>query len=152
MDIIAHLKKQKVKFQQMTHPEKFTTQEVAAVQHVRGARMVKAVLVKADGGFVLAVLDANHKVDFPKLAKAVGAKRAALAGEDDLKRLFPDVEVGAEPPFGSLYNVPTVVDEHLSTQDEIVFQSGTHKDTVRMKWSDYEKLEKPKIAEFGVHI
>ena len=152
MDIIAHLKKQKVKFEHMTHPEKFTSQEVAAAQHVPGDEMVKAVLVKADGSSVLTVLNSVHKVDFRKLAKALGAKSVTLASEQDLKGIFPDVEVGAEPPFGSLYDVPTIVDDHLTTQDEIVFQAGTHKDTIKMKWADYETLEKPKVAEFGEHI
>ncbi len=91
-------------------------------------------------------------MDFRKLAKALGAKSVKLASEQDLKELFPDVEVGAEPPFGSLYDVPTIVDDHLTTQDEIVFQAGTHKDTVRMKWTDYQNLEKPKVADFGEHI
>ena len=152
MDILAYLKKQKVKFKHMTHEEKFTSQEVAAAQHVPGGQLMKAVLVKADKEFTLAVLSANHKIDFKKLAKALGVKKASLAAEADMAKLFPDVEVGAEPPFGKLYNVPTVVDEFLAHDEEVVFQAGTHKDTVRMKWVDYEKIEGPKVAAFGEHI
>ena len=152
MDVIAYLKKQKVKFEHMTHEEKFTSQEVAAAQHVPGAELMKAVLVKAGDAFALAVLSANHKIDFKKLAKALKAKKVQLASEADLAQVFPDVEIGAEPPFGSLYDLKTIVDEHLAEDDEVVFQSGTHKDTVKMKWADYVKLEDPETAAFGVHI
>ena len=152
MDVIAYLKEQKVKFERMKHEEKFTSQEVAAAQHVPGAELMKAVLVKADDAFVLAVLSANHKIDFRKLAKALKVEKVKLAGEDDLAALFPDVEVGAEPPFGSLYDLKTIVDEVLSADEEIVFQAGTHKDTIKMQWADYVKIEDPEIAAFGERI
>ena len=152
MDIVSYLKKQKVKFKRMKHPERFTSQEVAAAQHVPGREMVKAVLVKADKEFVLAVLSAICKVNFDRLAKILGVKKVKLAGEKDMARLFPDVEVGAEPPFGNLYDVQTVVDESLTEEEEIVFQAGTHKDTVKMKYADYEKLVNPKVGQFGDHL
>jgi len=152
MDIISYLKKQKVKFKKMKHPEVFTSQEVAAAQHVPGRELAKAVLVKADKDFVLAVLPAVYKIDFKKLAKLLGVKKVKLAGEKDMAKLFPDVEVGAEPPFGNLYEVETVVEEHLSQEEDIVFQAGTHKDTIRMKYADYAKLASPKVGPFGEHI
>ena len=152
MDIVSYLKKQKVKFERMKHAERFTSQEIAAAQHVPGREMVKAVLVKADKNFVLAVLQAIYRVNFDRLAKILGAKKVKLAGEKDMARLFPDVEVGAEPPFGNLYDVETVVDEHLTEEEEIVFQAGTHKHTVKMKYADYEKLVNPKVGQFGDHI
>lgn len=152
MDIGSYLKKQKVKFKRMKHEEVFTAQEVAAAQHVPGHAMVKAVLVKADDEFVLAVLPAIHKVDFKKLAKLVGAKKAKLGSEEEMAKIFPDVEVGAEPPFGNLYDVPTVVEEHLRAEDEIVFQAGTHTGTIKIKYADYENLVNPKVGQFGEHI
>ena len=152
MDIIAWLRKERVAFEHLKHSEAFTAQEVAAESHVPGREMVKAVLVKTDKGFALAVLPSIHRVDFARLAKALGASSAALAGEGDLAKIFPDVEVGAEPPFGNLYNVETVVEEILARQSDIVFQAGTHTDTVKMSWADYAKLAKPKIASFGEHI
>ena len=152
MDIASYLKKQKVKFKRMTHEERYTSQEIAAVQHVPGREMVKAVLVKADKTFVLAVLPAIYKVNFKRLAKLVGAKKTRLADEKDMAEVFPDVEVGAEPPFGNLYDVETVVDEHLTEDEDIVFQAGTHKATIRMKYADYEKLVTPKVGQFGDHI
>jgi len=152
MDIASYLKKQKVKFKRMKHEERYTSQEIAAAQHVPGREMVKAVLVKADKAFALAVLPAIYKVNFKQLAKVLGVKKVKLADEKDMAALFPDVEVGAEPPFGNLYELQTVVDEHLAEDEDIVFQAGTHKDTIRMKYADYERLVQPTVGQFGEHI
>ena len=152
MDIIAWLRNEGVQFEHLKHPEVFTAQEVAAEQHVPGREMVKAVLVKTDQGLALAVLPSIYRINFAKLAKVLGAKTATLAPEEEMARVFPDVEIGAEPPFGSLYNVPTVVEERLAKEPEIVFQAGTHTDTVKMKYADYARLATPAVGQFGDHI
>ena len=149
MDIIAWLKRERVKFEHQRHEEVFTAQEVAQKQHVPGREMVKAVLVKTDRGFALAVLPSIQRIDFAKLAKALGAKSATLASEEEMALVFPDVEIGAEPPFGNLYNVPTVVEERLAKEPEVVFQAGTHTDTVKMAYAEYERLAKPVVGQFG---
>jgi prolyl-tRNA editing enzyme YbaK/EbsC (Cys-tRNA(Pro) deacylase) len=41
---------------------------------------------------------------------------------------------------------------HLTEEPEIVFQAGTHKDTIKMKCADYQKLAHPKVGQFGDHI
>ncbi|MFN3467833.1 MAG: aminoacyl-tRNA deacylase, partial [Candidatus Brocadiales bacterium] len=65
---------------------------------------------------------------------------------------FPDCDVGAMPPFGHLYNVEVYADKSLSKDEEIIFQAGSHVEAVRMKYKDFEKLAKPKIAEFATHL
>jgi len=152
MDIVSYLKEQKAEFKRMSHPEVFTSQEVAGAQHVPGRAMAKAVLVKADNTYVLAVLPAIYKVNFGRLAKILGVKKTSLANEEEMKPFFTDTELGAEPPFGNLYNLETIIEEHLTEEPEIVFQAGTHKDTIKMKTADYQKLAKAKVGQFGDHI
>ena len=41
------------------------------------------------------------------------------------------------PPFGNLYDVPVYVDKALAEDDEIVFQAGTHTDTIAMGYADF---------------
>jgi Ala-tRNA(Pro) deacylase len=149
MDIISWLTQQKTPFEHRTHPEVFTAQEVAQAEHVPGREMAKVVLVKSEKGFALAVLPSAVKVNLDKLAGVLGAASVALATESEMANRFPDVEVGAEPPFGHLYKLPTVVEERLAHQSEIVFQAGTHRDTVKMRFADYQRLAKPMIGTFG---
>jgi len=152
MDIKEYLKKQKVHFDVMVHKEAFTAQEVAAVEHVKGQCFAKTVVAKADGEFVLLVLPASHAVDFGKLKKSLGKKSVSLAQESDLETLFPDVEVGAETPFGNLYNLRTLVDEALTKDPEITFQAGSHVETIKVAYDDYARLAKPEVADFSMHL
>ena len=57
---------------------------------------------------------------------------------------------GTMPPFGNLYNVPTLVDKSLTDGDYIVFEAGTHTDAVKMSYADFARLAKPEEAEFAV--
>jgi Ala-tRNA(Pro) deacylase len=46
-------------------------------------------------------------------------------------------------PFGNLYNLPVYVDYILTDNEEIVFNAGTHIDTIRMKYRDFVRLVQP---------
>ena len=67
------------------------------------------------------------------------------------RALFPECDIGAEPPFGTLFDLDTVVDTSLTKDDEIVFNAGSHWQTVRMRYDDYARIVHPKIAKFAEH-
>ena len=143
------LESNKVKYETLKHKEVYTAQEIAAAQHVPGRELAKVVMVKADGKDVMAVLPACYRIDVKKLKSAIGSKNVKLATEEEFKALFPDCDIGAMPPFGNLYNIPVIAEQVLSVDEKIVFNAGTHKDTVKMKYSDFAKLAAPKLAEFS---
>ncbi len=143
------LEKEGVEFEHTTHPEVYTTQEVAAVEHERGRHVVKTVVLKADGNLVLAAVPAALKVDLEALRKLLQAKQVAVAEEHEFASVFPDCEVGAMPPFGNLYGLPLWLDKRLTTCDHVVFNAGTHTDTIRMSFADYERLASPQVGEFA---
>jgi len=150
MDIKQYLRENGVEFRVGTHLPQYTAQEVAAAEHVPGRMLAKVVIVKADGRFVMTIVPAPAMLDIEKLREVLGAQDVRLAQEHEMQGLFPDCEVGAEPPFGSLYDMETLADKQLAMQDEIVFQSGSHRETIRMKYADYERLAGPRVAEFAV--
>ena len=149
MDVQDFLKQKKVKFELIAHQQAFTAQEVAATEHVTGHKFAKTVILVAGEEACMVVLPASRHVDLGKAGRIVG-KEVELASEGKMKQLFPDCEIGAEPPFGSQYGLKTYVDKHLEGLDEIVFRAGTHDRTVKMKYADYAKLEKPKAGDFAV--
>ncbi len=69
-----------------------------------------------------------------------------------LARLFPDCERGAIPPFGSVYHLPTLVDESLAEDEQIVFEAHNHEEAIRMAYRDYEALEHPRKGHFARHV
>jgi Ala-tRNA(Pro) deacylase len=108
-------------------------------------------MVKSGDQHLMVVLAADHHIDLEKIEKAVG-RPVSLGNENDFKSLFPDTAIGAMPPFGNLYGLPTYVDKHLAEQDYIVFEAGTHTDAIRMSYSDYEKIVKPKVEELAIKL
>lgn len=143
---------ERVPYEIMVHTESYTAQEKAASMHVPGAQLAKVVMAKVDGELMMLVLSAEYNIDFGKLGTAVGRKEVVLAKEEDFADLFPDCDLGAMPPFGNLYGIPVLVEEHLAEQDSIVFNACTHYEAAKISYRDYERLVRPKVAEFGRHV
>ncbi|MEX2304579.1 MAG: YbaK/EbsC family protein [Waddliaceae bacterium] len=141
-----------VDYEAQEHPLAYTAQQVAGEHHVPGKQMVKSVIVKSGDRFIMCVLPSTHLIDFDKLKNVVGNGEISLADEEEIAQLFPDYEVGAEPPFGYLYGLEVLADRILQEDDEITFNAGTHTDVVKMKFKDYLRLESPKLVDIGTHI
>jgi Ala-tRNA(Pro) deacylase len=141
----------KIKYQTLTHSTAYTAQEIAALQHIPGRQMAKVVMVKVGGKLIMTVLPATHHVDLARLEKLLG-DRVELATEKQFRGFFPGCEAGGEPPFGNLFNIEVWVDLSLTKSNEIVFNAGNHRQTIRMRYEDYARLVTPKVATFAVQI
>jgi Ala-tRNA(Pro) deacylase len=149
MKVTEFLEQQQVRYELREHRASFTGQQLAAEEHEPGRFVAKPVIVRADGRFYMCVLPAPLKVDLEALKKQLGASEATLADEREMARLFADCAVGAEPPFGNLYGVETLMDKSLEKDDHLVFQSGTHETAVRMSMADYRRLARPRVLAFS---
>lgn len=145
----AYLREHQVAYQTQHHPTAYTAQEVAAREHIPGRMLAKVVVVLADGKMAMLALPAPYRVDFGKAAAALGAQEVRLAREDEFAAAFPDCSVGAMPPFGNLYNLPVYVDKTLTEDETVVFQAGTHTDTMSVRYADFERLVQPNVADFA---
>src|SRR3972149_6335242 len=132
-----------------TRLQQFPAQQLAARLHVPGREFVKVVVVKMDGQFALAVLPAPLRVNLKTLAQGAGARKCQIASESEFQQLFTDCELGAMPPFGTLYNLPTYVDQELTFDENIVINAGTHAEAIRLRYSDFARLARPKVIRFG---
>ncbi len=146
-----YLEENQVHYTHHTHGTAYTAQEVAAQEHVPGRMMAKTVVVHTGDGFILAVLPAPLRVDLGAVRAALGKPEARLATEAEFAKLFPDSETGAMPPFGNLYGLDVYADESLARDEEIVFNAGTHQDTIRMRYEDFARLVKPKVMALAAH-
>ncbi len=152
MRVIDFLSKSGVEYEISEHVPAFTAQQMAAVEHEPGRYVAKPVIVKADGEFLMCVLAAPCKIDLRSLKGQLGAELVELAEESEIGGIFEDCELGAEPPFGNLYNLTTIIDKELEDDDHITFQAGTHGKAIRMSIADYLRLTKAKVLEFGCHV
>lgn len=138
-----------VSYSHKTHRVAYTSQEIAAVDHIPGRELAKTVVLKADGRLVMTVLPGDHVINMEALKNGIGAKSLALASEGEFIRHFPSCEAGAMPPFGKLFGLPLYCDRALAGELEIEFNAGTHTDTIRMSFSEFERLEAPEILDFS---
>ena len=138
-------------YQWSHHRDAFTSSALAHREHVPDAQVIKPVLVKIDGEFVLCALPATHRIDLSLLQVETGAQEAALADEADLSEICPECELGAEPPIGWMFGLATLMDESLFEDQRVTFQAGTHRDSVTMSFIDYYHLTRPVIGSFGHH-
>ena len=135
-----------------SHPEAYTAQEIAALQHVKGRSLAKVVIVKAGANLVMLVLPADHQVDLEKLKTVLGGRDVRLAREDEFRSVFSGSDVGAMPPFGNLFGLAVYADSSLARTDDIVFNAGTHTLTAKVAFRDFVSLVKPVMADFAVHL
>ncbi len=141
------LDQQRVPYETHIHRTAYTAQQVAAAEHVPGRMMAKTIIVESDGQFLMVVLPAPRHVNMRAVRESLNLPCARLATEAEFNSLFPDSETGAMPPFGNLYGMPVYVDPELAWDpggvNEIVFNAGTHRETIRMSFSDFRWLVEP---------
>ena len=152
MNVQSFLDEMGVNYRVTRHPIAYTAQDLAAAEHVPGRKVIKPVVVRADGEFVMCALPASYKVDLSELRDQLQCEEVQLADENALQQIFPDCELGAEPPIGRLYGLPTLMDESLFADDRVTFQAGTHSDAVTMTLADYRRVAQPEVAYFGRHV
>jgi len=144
----SFLDENQIPYSVLTHTTAYTAQGAAATMQISGNELAKSVVLWAGEEMILTILPAPNHVGLEKLAVEVG-KSVRLATEQEFSTLFPDCELGAMPPFGSLYNLPAYVDESLAADETIVFNAGTHRDAIRMQYHDFVRVAKPRVCSFA---
>src|SRR5918993_1691800 len=137
MNLKTFLDEMGVAYRTSRHDSAFTASSLAEKEHVKGRKVIKPVVVQADGEFYMCALPASHRIDMDALARQLEAHSVNLIEERRLAELFPDCELGAAPPIGRLYGLTTLMDESLVRDDHVTFQAGTHTDAVTMSLADY---------------
>lgn len=128
----------------LPHSEAYTAQEVAQSIRVKGRQLAKVVVLRdaAKRDFMV-VLPATQLFDPQSIQRVTGRVGIRLEDEPELKRIFPDCEVGAMPPFGALYGMPMYVDPCILRGRDIFFQAGNHHEVVLMRCEEYEDIARP---------
>ena len=144
--ISEFLDRHHARYSVLSHPVAYTAQEEAAAAHVPGREWAKVVVCLADDRPVLAVVPAPLKVDFGRLREVTHAHSLRLAHEDELKDLYTDCETGTMPPLGPLYHQDVVVDDTLAGVGDIVFDAGSHRESIRMPYAEFQRLVRPTVA------
>lgn len=147
--LCSYLERNEVPFQRERHRVTYTAPELAHVEHVPGRLVAKVTMACAvdDGELFMLVLPSHERVDFEEISHVIG-REVRLAHEWEFQQAFPDCEIGAMPPFGNLYQLPVYVEDALTQDDAIVFNAGTHEETLKIAYRDFDRLVHPIVADF----
>lgn len=130
----------------LRHEPVFTSAQAAVVRRTALASGAKALVVKAGEAFRLLVIPADRKLDSRKARAALDVKGLRFASHEEVERLT-GLPPGAIPPFGSLFNLPTVCDPALGINVAINFNAGDRAVSVQMSFEDYREIENPLMAD-----
>ncbi len=132
------------------HPTTFTARETARAEHVNPTTFAKAVgVVTDDGRRALMVLDANDHVDLLRARHILAATHVRLMTEDELSRTCAGCDVGATPPVGELFGLPTYVDHAIRNVATLTFHAGSHHVAVHVDRLAWERALTPAYAGFA---
>jgi Ala-tRNA(Pro) deacylase len=144
------LKQQRMPFVTFRHPRAYTALEQAAVSHTPGRCSAKVVICMADDKPVQAIVPAHYLLDLEQLRLITGAGVLRLAREDEIAALYPEFEVGAIPPFGTMSGHRVFVEQCFVGEPEMVFRGGTLTDSICMHYSDFAEMVNPVVGAFGL--
>ncbi len=142
------LREHDVTFTFKEHAPVKTSQEAAAVRGTPLHEGAKALVFAADETTVLAVVPADKRVGTRAFKRAFGIKNLRMLTPEELRELT-GLPVGAVPPFGSVLNLPTYVDNGLLENERISFNAGSRTASIVMACRDYIAVEQPTLGEFA---
>ncbi len=128
-----------VAYEVIPHPRTESSLETARVSHVDEGHLVKCVLLEDERGYLLAALPASRRVSLADVRERL-ERPLELATEAELGDLFDDCQIGAVPPVGRAYGIPTVIDESLLRLEEVYFEAGEHEDLVHLEGAEFARL------------
>lgn len=144
--LTAKLMARGVVFDVMPHERTYTSIDEARALGISADEVIKPILIATGDWYALAVIPASRRLDMKLVREAVGDRHARLATEDEILRVFPDYELGALPPLGSILDVPTYVDPEVLDHRNLVFEAGVQTQSIRVNTADLFGREAVAVA------
>jgi Ala-tRNA(Pro) deacylase len=137
--LARYLAERDVKYDVVEHPHTATALDSARTSHISLDRLAKAVVLRGDEGFLVAVLPASGHIRFGQLREQLGAE-VDMANEEQIESLFHDCEPGAVPALGAAYGLNVIVDDSLAGKADIYLEGGDHASLVHVSGSTFQEL------------
>jgi Ala-tRNA(Pro) deacylase len=130
---------QHVAYEVIPHEPTMSSMRTAEACHISGKRLAKAVVLRRNGGYMLAVIPASHHVRLADLSDQLG-EEVDLAAEREIDQLFRDCARGAIPPIGDCYGLEMIVDDTIDNAPDIYFEGGDHATLIHLTHAHFARL------------
>ena len=134
-----YLDARNVKYNVVAHAPTNSSRQTAKTCRIPGDRLAKAVLLRDDVGYAVAVLPASHHISISELRRQFGDD-VKLATEHEAEELFQDCARGAIPAVGECYGLDLLVDDSIEEEPEVYFEGGDHETLVHMTRAQFARL------------
>jgi Ala-tRNA(Pro) deacylase len=145
--VTAFLERQGVPYQVVEHERTETAGAEARAAGVPAADVAKTIVLREDEGLRLAVIPASERLDIHKLKQALASSGLRLVTEQEMADELDQFEVGAVPPFGSMFDALELVDERLLEHDRILCSGGDHEHALLVDPRDVVRAGGARVAD-----
>lgn len=136
-----------VGYELIQHPHTETAKAEARAVGVVPDEVAKTVIVQTADGYARIVVPASERVDLAKVRALLDSHEARLATEAELAAAYPEFELGAVPPLGGPAGDTVVVDRRLAERAQLVFEAGSHDESVRLLGEDLLRLAQARTGD-----
>jgi Ala-tRNA(Pro) deacylase len=145
--VTAFLQRQGVPHEVVEHEPTQTASAEARAAGMPPARVAKTVVLRDLEGLRLAVIPASERLDMHKLRQALASRGLRLVTEREMAKELDEFEVGAVPPFGSMFDALELVDERLLEHDRILCSAGDHEHAILVDPRDVVRAGDARVAD-----
>jgi Ala-tRNA(Pro) deacylase len=134
-----YLTARNVRYDVMAHEPTSSAMQSAEACRISGDRVAKAVLLRDEIAYALAILPASHHIRLSELRRQLGDD-IGLATEREAAELFQDCTRGALPAIGECYGLDMIVDDNIEEQPDVYFEGGDHGTLIHVSHAQFANL------------
>lgn len=133
------LDRRQVNYEELSHRRTVTLGQAAEACRMSLHQLVRAVVLVDEQGLLMAVLPADHVVDFDELRNLLHRELELVPG-NQLTSVFADCESRSYPPLAPAYDLDVVIDASVADLDVITFEPGVHTSLIQMSQENFRQL------------
>lgn len=142
--VINLLNRNQVEFNIIEHAPEGRTDIISKIRGNLLQQAAKAMVLQVFNGseepiYVLAIVPGNCRVDFKKVARLTGGKKASFAPQEIAHELT-QCQMGAIPPFSFNDRLALHIDEQLCHAGKLYFNAGELDKSISLKVDDYFRV------------
>jgi Ala-tRNA(Pro) deacylase len=141
-----------VEHEVLPHATTMTALAEADAVGVPAYEVAKTIVLTTPEGYARAVIPACERLDMHRVRDLLGGKKATrLTTEPELVQAYPEFALGAVPPIGGPAGDRVLVDRRLAECECVVFEGGSHEESIRMRTDDLLRLADAELRDIVLH-
>ncbi len=126
-------------YEVLLHRKTNTLAQAAEACEIALDQLVRAVVLVDSQGLLMAILPADHILDFEAMCSSLHRDLELVPGHQ-LTAIFEDCEPGSYPPLAPAYDLDVIIDQAVDAMPVITFEPGIHTSLVQMSHKHYRNL------------